>query len=121
MRQQQIIDTKSVFEQLVLKFEKVLKKCTYKNPYKGGSPDKFKTSREKLFFVLFNIKENPPYSEPTLRPCSRQARQSTCTDHGEVSVSTFERGLRRLKRREQFLTFFILRASLWGFWILTFT
>ena len=42
---------KFVFEQLIPCFEKGLKQSIPKNKYKGGRPDKFKTSREKLFFL----------------------------------------------------------------------
>lgn len=53
--------TRKVFEKLVPEFEKALKKCTKKNPYRGGRPDKLKTSREKLFFVLYYLKNYPTY------------------------------------------------------------
>jgi len=52
---------KAIFEQLVPDFEKGLKKCTKQNPYRGGRTGKFKTSREKLFFILFYLKNYPTY------------------------------------------------------------
>lgn len=53
--------TGSVFKKLESDFEKGLKKCTKKNPYKGGRPDRLKTSKDKLFFVLFYLKNYPTY------------------------------------------------------------
>lgn len=53
--------TKKVFEQLVPVFEEGLQKCTKKNPYRGGRWDKLRTSREKLFFILFYLKNYPTY------------------------------------------------------------
>jgi len=53
--------TKEVFETLVPYFEKGLKKSIKKNPYRGGRPDILKTSREKLFFILFFLKNYPTY------------------------------------------------------------
>jgi hypothetical protein len=52
---------KEVFEKLVEPFENGLKSCTKKNPYRGGRPDVFKKSREKLFFILYFIKNYPTY------------------------------------------------------------
>ncbi len=54
--------TKVVFEDLVPCFEKGLRRCVPQNRYnKGGRPDRFKTSREKLFFILFFLKNYPTY------------------------------------------------------------
>mgnify|MGYP000851329775 FL=1 len=53
--------TKAVFEHLVPQFEEALKKCTRKNPYRGGRADRLKTSRSKLFFILFYLKNYPTY------------------------------------------------------------
>jgi len=53
--------TKAVFEKLVPDFEMGLKKCTEKKSYRGGRPDKQKTSQEKLFFILFFLKNYPTY------------------------------------------------------------
>jgi hypothetical protein len=52
---------KAVFEQLVPEFEEALKKCTKKNPHRGGRTDRLKTSRAKLFFILFYLKNYPTY------------------------------------------------------------
>jgi hypothetical protein len=53
--------TEKVFNQLLPSFEKGLKKCIKKNRYRGGRPDRFGTSREKLFFILFFLKNYPTY------------------------------------------------------------
>lgn len=53
--------TKAIFEQLVPEFEEALKKCTKKNPHRGGRADRLKTSRTKLFFILFYLKNYPTY------------------------------------------------------------
>jgi hypothetical protein len=53
--------TKAVFEQLIPVFEKGLVKCTKKNHYRGGRKDSLKTSRERLFFILFYLKNYPTY------------------------------------------------------------
>lgn len=53
--------TKSVFVKLVPEFDKALGKGTKKNPYRGGRKDTLRTSEEKLFFILFYLKNYPPF------------------------------------------------------------
>lgn len=50
-----------VFESLVYPFDNALKRVTKKNPYRGGRSNILKTSREKLFFVLYYLKTYPTY------------------------------------------------------------
>ncbi len=52
---------KVVFEKLLPEFETGLKKSIKKNPYRGGRPDRLKTSEEKLFFILYYLKNYPTY------------------------------------------------------------
>ncbi len=53
--------TGKVFNKLLPLFEKALDECTPKNPYRGGRPERLKTSCEKLFFVLYYMKNYPTY------------------------------------------------------------
>ena len=53
--------TKTVFEKLVPEFDKGLKECVKKNSYRGGRKDTFRTSKEKLFFILYYMKNYPTY------------------------------------------------------------
>ena len=50
-----------VFESLVEGFDSALKRVTKENRYRGGRPHILKTSREKLFFVLYYLKTYPTY------------------------------------------------------------
>ncbi len=52
---------KAVFESLVPLFENALKNVIKENSSKAGHPFKLKTSREKLFFVLYYLKNYPTY------------------------------------------------------------
>lgn len=52
---------KAVFESLLPLFEEALKRMIKKNPYNSGHPYRLKTSREKLFFVLYYLKNYPTY------------------------------------------------------------
>ncbi len=53
--------TEKVFQKLLPLFEKGLSKSVKKNPYRGGRPDRLKTTRERLFFILFFLKNYPTY------------------------------------------------------------
>ena len=54
--------TAKAFWSLVPYFEEALVQCKKKNPYRGGKrPVKLKSTEEKLFFVLFYIKNYPTY------------------------------------------------------------
>jgi hypothetical protein len=53
--------TRKVFKKLLPFFDQALEKCTRPNPYRGGRPDKLKTGQEKLFFVLYFLKNYPTY------------------------------------------------------------
>jgi hypothetical protein len=50
-----------VFEKLVDPFDCALKRVTKKNPYRGGRSHILKSSKEKLFFVLYYLKTYPTY------------------------------------------------------------
>jgi hypothetical protein len=52
---------KKAFDMLVPVFEEQLKKVIKENPYRGGRPYKLKTADEKLFFVLYYLKNYPTY------------------------------------------------------------
>ena len=53
--------TKSVFESLLPLFEKALTNVVNEKKSGAGHPYKLKTSREKLFFVLYYLKNYPTY------------------------------------------------------------
>lgn len=53
--------TGKVFYELVPFFTKAFKKCKKRNPYRGGRPEKLKKMEEKLFFVLYYLKNYPTY------------------------------------------------------------
>jgi len=101
--------TKAVFETLVPIFEIGLKKCAEKNPYRGGRPDKQKTSREKLFFILFFLKNYPTYDvlgvqfgihrSNAFRKVNRfmEALQIALKDSGALPSATIEELNKRLK------------------------
>jgi len=52
--------TGKVFFKLLPIFEKVYHK-TKTNPYRGGRPEKLRSMEEKLFFVLYYLKNYPTY------------------------------------------------------------
>lgn len=53
--------TGKVFLKLLPVFEKVYFKTKKKNPYRGGRPEKLRGMDEKLFFVLYYLKNYPTY------------------------------------------------------------
>ncbi len=53
--------TKKVFSKLLPLFEEATEECIPKNPYKGGRPQKLKSSRERLFFVMYYMKNYPTF------------------------------------------------------------
>ena len=53
--------TGKVFFKLLPVFEKVYHKIKKKNPYRGGRPEKLRSMEEKLFFVLYYLKNYPTY------------------------------------------------------------
>ena len=53
--------TGKVFSKLLPVFEKVYYKTKKKNPYRGGRPEKLRSMEEKLFFVLYYLKNYPTY------------------------------------------------------------
>ena len=54
--------TAKAFNALIPYFEEALVQCKKKNPYRGGKRSvKLKSTEEKLFFVLFYIKNYPTY------------------------------------------------------------
>ncbi len=53
--------TRDIFKKLVPEFEKGLMEYAKRNSYRGGRIGKFKTSEEKLFFILYYLKNYPTY------------------------------------------------------------
>lgn len=101
--------TRTVFEQLIPEFEKGLKKCITKNTHRGGRPDRLKTTREKLFFVLFFLKNYPTYDvlgiqfglhrTSAFRKVNRymEALKITLKENGALPAETIGELNRRLK------------------------
>jgi hypothetical protein len=53
--------TGKVFLKLLPIFEEAYNKSKKKNPYRGGRPEKLRRMEEKLFFVLYYLKNYPTY------------------------------------------------------------
>ena len=53
--------TGKAFKKLLPVFEESLIECTPEKSYRGGRPDRLKTTQEKLFFILYFLKNYPTY------------------------------------------------------------
>ena len=53
--------TPSLFESLLPLFEAGLKQAVKENPYRGGRHTTLRSTKEKLFFVLYYLKNYPTY------------------------------------------------------------
>ena len=101
--------TGKAFKKLLPVFEKSLISCTPKNPFRGGRPDRLKTIQEKLFFILYYLKNYPTYDVLGVhfglhRSCAyrkvnrfMQALSIALRENGSIPATSIEELNKRLK------------------------